>query len=52
MVNTELPFTKFAIAAALVFSVGCKRGPITKPGLIVTISIPFSFHEFPGSILS
>ena len=41
-----IPFIKFKTIAALVLSVGCKRGPITIAGLIVTMSIPFSFANF------
>ena len=44
--KNAIPFIKFKIAAALVLSVGCKRGPITIAGLIVTMSIPFSFANF------
>jgi len=48
-VATELPFIKFPIAAALVLSVGCKRGPITIAGLIVTMSMPFTNFQAVSS---
>lgn len=44
-----LPLITFKTAAALVLSVGCNRGPITIAGLIVTMSIPFSFTNFQAA---
>ena len=45
----SIPFIKFKIAAALVLSVGCNRGPITIAGFIVTMSKPFSFTNFQAA---
>lgn len=45
----HIPFITFNIAAALAFSVGCNRGPITIAGLMVTMSIPFSFTKFQAA---
>lgn len=43
------PFIKFKISAALVLRLGCRRGPITIAGFIVTMSIPLSFANFQAA---
>jgi len=43
------PLISFRIASALVFSVGCNRGPITIAGFIVTISNPLSLENFQAA---
>ena len=42
----SLPLIKLNTAAALVLSVGCKRGPITIAAFIETNCISFSFANF------
>ena len=42
----NVPLIKLKTAAALVLSVGCKRGPITIAGFMATMSMPFSFENF------
>lgn len=44
-----LPSINFRIAAELVLSVGCKRGPTTIPGFIVIRLMPCSFENFQAA---
>lgn len=41
-----IPLIKLKMARALVLRVGCRRGPMTIAGLMVTMSMPFSFAYF------
>jgi len=48
-ISNYLPLTKLKTIAALVLSSGCKRGPITNAGFIVTMSMLFSFTNFQAA---